>query len=72
MGLPEYYMACNEESGHRYNCGYGAGADCTCGVIPFCFYEGCEAFGGDHENGCSECGVKEAWAVGRERGLGGC
>ncbi len=31
--LPDHYRACNSESGHASNCGYGAGADCTCGAF---------------------------------------
>jgi len=29
--LANHYRALNEEFGHASGCGYGAGADCTCG-----------------------------------------
>jgi hypothetical protein len=53
--LADYYRECNEMSGHARSCGYGAGADCSCGKIPYCYYEGCEAMGGIEGEGCPEC-----------------
>ena len=68
MSLVDHYKMTNAEGGHSESCAWGAGGDCSCGVIEPCFYQGCEE---DEEGNCVYCSDEgkaraEQWAKERE------
>jgi hypothetical protein len=65
--LPDHYRAVNEESGHAYNCGWGAGADCTCGYYNVKAGHARNCSWGDPEHYAESCSCGKVtlpyWAV---------
>lgn len=55
MRLVDEYRAENRLRGHAERCAVGAGGDCTCGVTPPCWADGCAFYEGTDEDGCQHC-----------------
>lgn len=73
MSNANEYRNQNILAGHDMQCGFSAGAECHCGVIPRCVYDTCAEMGGD-ETGCTLCKrgnfatVATCWAIVSEIG----